>query len=209
MRFEGKHRDLTVYARNSHNRINVPLSLATKNQLRLACFFMSARGFQNTVVSGPEKKLLLSINWLHLFSTTSWKERNECNSYKLASSKRTPLWTRIVHFIFKFRRFPYFHGSRYILRFRNMTPPFLSGSFGRLSGLTIECMPIWLRRIQNGLELTYMMYKISIQSTNYCAACIQRHDLRIFVLHNFEIRWKGFLYQNFLLLTQVDGRNMR
>lgn len=53
MRHEGKHKELKRYSNCITSRMNLPLSLMKKQQLKLSYRFVSNRGFENNVLCGP------------------------------------------------------------------------------------------------------------------------------------------------------------
>lgn len=60
MRFEGVHRVLMQYAKNSKNRINLPVSLATKYQLSMISLFMEKNPLKDSIKYGPIKERSLT-----------------------------------------------------------------------------------------------------------------------------------------------------
>ena len=58
MRFEAKHREVISYAKNSNNRINLPLSLPIKDSLMQSYIYMHNRDAMiNKINYGPKQCL--------------------------------------------------------------------------------------------------------------------------------------------------------
>lgn len=78
MRLEGKHRELKQYSNSMSSRINLPLSLLTKQQLKMAKRAFFNTGFEDVFEPGPLSKdfFITSKENYPLFSIVKWVKIN-------------------------------------------------------------------------------------------------------------------------------------
>lgn len=75
MRLEGKHRELKQYSKNITSRVNLPLSLMTKQQLKFEHRILSQKGLHVSIITGPSPSSLFpALENLQMFTNKEYME---------------------------------------------------------------------------------------------------------------------------------------
>ncbi|KAE8745708.1 hypothetical protein FOCC_FOCC007592 [Frankliniella occidentalis] len=154
MRFESKHRELKDYVISTNSRIDLPLTVFIKNQLRFCHRLISKRGLAPEVIAGPSHQYVFA-NVEHYFDCNGPGVPEENDHCRVAS------WVKVFNS-------PFQKGLCVLLRIEDNVPV-----FGRISSVLLSD-PFRVSFIINVLQpihFNFHLHAYIVESTDRWEFC--------------------------------------